>query len=109
MITLSHEITEEMSRKMCKEPNFDEEILAQIVNDVIDEVIGIREYPDYYTIERIRDDVRKFKAKIKKIAEFDYGLIGGAGNKSRAENGVSVTFVDRNDYFSGIVRLARCN
>lgn len=107
MLTFSHEITEEMSKKMSKDPLFDKEVLAQIVKDVIDEVIGIRQYEDHYADDMIKDDIKKYKAKIKRIAQFDYNQIGGEGNASRSEPGVSIVFEKRESLFSGILPLSR--
>lgn len=106
-LTLEYELLEEMSKNLRKEKTFDEDYLKEIISDVIEEVKGIRDYPMYYTERMIVDDLERFRAKIKRIVKFDYDQIGGTGNASRSENGVSITFVDRNSLFAGIGRIAR--
>lgn len=107
MLTLEYDIFEEMSKNLKKEPTYDEDYLKEIIGDVIEEVKEIRNYPEYYTDGMIADDLRRLKGKMKKIMKVDYDQIGGFGNASRSENGVSITFVDRNSLFAGIIPLSR--
>lgn len=107
MLTLENDIFEEMSKNLKKEAIYDEDYLKEIIGDVIEEVKEIRDYPEYYSDGMIVDDLRRLKGKMKKIMKFDYDQIGGFGNASRSENGVSITFVDRNSLFAGIVPILR--
>lgn len=107
MLTLEYELFEEMSKNLKKEKTFDEDCLKEIISDVIQEVKEARNYPLYYTDGMITDDLQKLRSKIKKIAKFDYDQIGGFGNASRSENGVSISFIDRNSLFSGVIPLSR--
>lgn len=107
MLTLEYEIFEEMSKNLKKEKTFDEDYLKEIIRDVIQEVREVRNYPPHYTEGMITDDLQRLRSKIKKIAKFDYDQIGGFGNTSRSENGVSISFIDRNSLFSGVIPLSR--
>lgn len=109
MLTFENDLFEEMSKTLSKEATYDEDYLKEIITDVIEEVKEARKYPDYYTNEKILDDLIKFKGKIKRIAKFDYDQIGATGESSHSENGTSRTYVDRNSLFSGIIPLSRNN
>lgn len=107
MLTLENDIFEEMSKTLKKEATYDEDYLKEIIGDVIEEVKEVRNYPEYYTDGMIVDDLKRLKGKMKKIMKFDYDQIGGFGNASRSENSISITFVDRNSLFAGIIPLSR--
>lgn len=104
---LDEELIASLTNRFKNEETFDHDLLSDVVKDAIDEVREARNYPSEYTQQMINEDLYKHKAKIKKIAIYDYSKDGADGEESHSENGTSRSYTDRNKLFSGIYPLAR--
>lgn len=102
------ELIADLTRELeVADENFNSTLLSEKVNAVVAEVREARNYPDDYSDERIEKDMKRFYATCRKIALNDYNKIGGEYEKSRSENNVSATYVDRDALFNGIRPLSR--
>lgn len=87
--------------------DFDSVLLAQIVEDVLNEIKEQRNYSEKYTQEMIDKDIQRFYSTAREMAEMDYSMIGGEHQTSHSENGISRTFIDRNTLLSRVIPLSR--
>lgn len=108
MLTLEYELLEDLAEELsATDPKFKPELIKPKIKNAIREVRKARNYPNYYAESTILEDLQNFYTNIRALALYDYNLIGGEGNASRSENGVSITLVDRKSYFSGVIPLSR--
>jgi hypothetical protein len=82
-------------------------ILEEILTNAIKEIKQARRYPPNLTEYEIALDMANYEANVKKLASYDYGLLGGEGESSHSENGVSRSYFDRAKCFYGV--LPYCN
>lgn len=107
MLTLENDLLEDLAAELsAADPNFNQSLIIPKIKGAIREVRKARNYPKYYSESAIAEDLENYYSNIRKIALYDYSLIGAEGNMSRTENNVSVTFVERNKLFSGIIPLS---
>lgn len=106
-VELKQNIVNSLKTRLENESSFDLSVLSDVVSDAINEVKEARNYPSTYTEEQIANDLKRYEAKIKKIALYDYNKNGAEGQTSHSENSISRAYEDRNSYFSGILPLAR--
>lgn len=78
-------------------------ILEEILNNAIKEIKQARRYPPNLTEYEIAADMANYEANVKKLASYDYSLLGGEGEASHSENGVSRHYVDRSKCFLGVL------
>lgn len=102
---LLDDLTAELS---AADASFNADLLSPKVQNAIREVRAARKYPSYYTEEQIERDMYRYYSKIRNIALYDYNTIGGEGEQSHSENGISRSYVDRDKLFAGIFPLAVC-
>lgn len=108
MLTLELELLEDLTEELSvTDPNFKQELIKSKIKNAIREVKKARNYPKHYTENMIAEDLQDYYPNIRGLALYDYNLIGGEGNASRSENGVSITLVDRKSYFSGVIPLSK--
>lgn len=108
MLTFENDLLEDLTAELSEtDPNFKQSLIIPKIKNAIREVRKARNYPRYYSENEIREDLENYYSNIKALALYDYNLIGGEGNKSRSENNVSITFVDRSSLFAGIIPLSR--
>lgn len=108
MLALEYELLEDLTEELtATDPKFKQELIKTKIKNAIREVRKARNYPKYYTESAIAEDLQNFYTNIRTLALYDYNLIGGEGNQSRSENGTSITFVDRNSLFAGVIPLSR--
>lgn len=101
-VGLEGELIASLTNRFKNEETFDPDLLSDMVKDVIDEVKEARNYPSNYTEQMINEDLYELKAKIKKIAIYDYSKDGADGETSHSENGISRSYTDRDKLFNGI-------
>lgn len=108
MLTLENDILEDLTAELSEtDPNFKQSLIIPKIKGAIREVRRVRNYPKHYTDDMIAEDLQNYYSNIINIARYDYNLIGGEGNQNRSENGTSITFVDRDSLFAGIIPLSR--
>lgn len=89
-------------------------ILLLLIKDAIDEVCNAA-YPWDYASDKeetkIKDRIcKKYRSKIRKIAEYHYSKQGGEGETSHSENGVSRSYESSGtppSYLSEITTMAK--
>ena len=106
-VDLQSELIADLTLELQKEDGFDSEILTQKVINAIREVRQERRYPSYYTDERIKKDLYSYYSTIRKIALYDYNLVGAEGQSAHSENGTSRTYFERAKQFVGVIPIAR--
>lgn len=78
-------------------------ILEEILTNAIKEIKQARRYPPNLTEYEIALDMANYEANVKKLASYDYSLLGGEGEKTHSENGVSRSYFDRSKCFYGVL------
>lgn len=78
-------------------------ILEEIVANIIDEIKLYRRYPPYLTEYEIALDLANYKAIVIEVGKHDYSKLGGEGESSHSENGVSRSYIDRAKLFNGVL------
>lgn len=100
---LENEILMDLTAEFCGEETFKQEVLAVKVKLAVKEVIAKRNYSaSTYTDQQILDDLYNYYATISNVARYDYNQLGAEGEKAHSENGVSRTYVDRDELFKGV-------
>lgn len=106
-VSLEQEVFADLQAELSQDETYNETLLLSKVKNALREVKRARKYPTYYTDEQIERDMYDYFSNIRNIALYDYNQIGAEGNLSRSENSVSISFVDRNSLFAGIIPLSR--
>lgn len=81
----------------------DEALLLSKVKGAMDDVMSMRNYQEHHSEEFIRKDMRKMKPIIKRLALYDWNTVGAEFHKSFSENGISRSFVNRDDILSEVI------
>ena len=82
-----------------KEENPQLEIL---IDQAEQDVINKRAYPNTYTEDMIKDDLKKFQSVIVNLTVYDHSQAGEEFMQSYSENGVSRNWKSRDDLFVGV-------
>nr|DAH45891.1 MAG TPA: hypothetical protein [Bacteriophage sp.] len=82
-----------------KEENPQLEILIEQAEQ---DVINKRSYPNTYTEDMIKDDLKKFQSVIVNLTVYDHSQAGEEFMQSYSENGVSRNWKSRDDLFVGV-------
>ena len=82
-------------------------LLQSKIKGAVREVKQKRNYAGRYTEEYVVNDLQNYFSNIKKLAMYDYGMIGGEFQKSNSDNGISVSMESRDSIFAGIVSIAQ--
>ena len=107
-VGLDEEIFADLEEELkISDPNFNSDLLRSKVKNAMSEVKKARKYPAYYTEEQINRDMYEYYSNVRNIALYDYNLIGGEGEQSHSENGVSRSYIDRDKLFAGIIPISR--
>lgn len=85
----------------------DKAILAEILNDAVDEIKKARNYPSDMSEAEIEADLLRYTSNIKKLAKYDFSQIGAESESAHNENGTNRTFYDRAKCFDGVVPFCR--
>lgn len=102
---LIEDLTVELS---ISDDDFNIQLLTQKVKNALREIKTARNYPTSYTDEMIARDIQQYYSNARAIALYDYNKIGSDYEDSHSENGISMSFGDRDKLFSGIIPLAKC-
>lgn len=85
---------------------FDQEekdpLIEQLIEQIKNEIIQMRNYPSSYTEEQIYEDLMKYENNIINIAVYDSSQAGESYMQSYTENGVTRSWKKRGDLFNGI-------
>ena len=101
--SLENEILMDLTAEFCGEETFKQEILAVKVKLAVKEVMSKRNYKaTSWTEKQILEDLGNYYATISNIARYDYNQLGAEGESAHSENGVSRTYVNRDDLFKGV-------
>ncbi len=101
-------IVEGLTIELKSDPEFSAEVLAEKVENAINEVKLHRRYASAgYSDDLIEKDIMAFYPNIRGLALYDYNQIGVEGQSSSQENSVLRTYVNRNRMFNGIVPLSK--
>ncbi len=82
--------------------NEENPLLNQLIMQAENEIVARRMYPDTYTEDDILDDMKKYERNIVDLTVYDYSQAGEAYMSSYSENGVSRSWKNRDDLFSGV-------
>ena len=82
--------------------NFNSVLLESKVKDAYEEVKAIRRYPKNMNPEFIEEDMEYFYSTVKRVARYDYNQIGGEGQSSYSADGVSIKYVNRDNFFKDV-------
>lgn len=103
---LKTEIISSLEKRLSGEPSWNAEVIADMVEDAIEEVKKARRYPSTYSTEQIITDLYLHKPQIKKICIYDFNRDGADGQNIHSENNVYRGFEDRKKCFSGILPIS---
>lgn len=78
-------------------------LLTSKVKNAYRDVKRTRNYQSYHSQMFIDNDMQNFYSNIHDLALYDYNQIGGEGQTSHSENGVSRAWKDRKECLDGIV------
>lgn len=84
----------------------DKALLLVKVRNAVDDVECARNYQDHHTDEFKEKDLKKMKPIIKRLALYDWNTIGAEGHSSYSDNGISRTFVSRDDILGQVTPFA---
>ncbi len=109
MLTLENDLLEDLTAELsATDTDFNQALIFPKIKNAIREVKRARNYPKHYSESAIVEDLENYYSNIRNIALYDYNMIGAEGQTSMGENGISRTFVDRDNLFAGIIPLSRC-
>lgn len=80
----------------------DNPLLEQLIDQVKQEIVSRKMYPDSYTEEKIEMDMKKYEGNIVNLVVYDRSQAGESYMTSYSENGVSRSWKDREELFAGI-------
>lgn len=107
-ISLDAELLEDISTYLEDEISLgDDKLLKLLIKLAIKNVRKYRNYPDTYTEEMISGDMQKHYGIIFSAVRNAWNKQGVEGEKSHSENGMSASFIDEPEWYSGVIPIAR--
>lgn len=105
MEALLEELLSDLSSELGEElhNSSDEVLLISKIKGAYRAVKRKRNYQEHHTQDFIDRDMESMYDLIKELAIYDYNHIGGEGETSHSENGISRTWEPRNDILADIV------
>ncbi len=105
MDELLKELQEDLETELASElhTDSDKDSLYSKIKGAYREINGKRNYQEHHTEEFIASDMEKMYSIIKYLALYDWNLIGAEGHKSFSENGISRSFVSRDEILAKVV------
>lgn len=107
-MALADEILADLGSELeATDPDYDSAILSTKINIAIKKVTNARNYPEYYTQERINTDLEKYYTQIRDIALYMYNNIGVDFDKNYTSNKMSREVISESELYRGINKIAR--
>lgn len=105
---LKDEIVDSLTVELEDDPDFNEDILIEKVDNAVNEVMLMRRYARAkYSDAQIESDIVNYRSNIRNISLYDYNQSGMDFQSSSQENGILRTYMSRHRLFSGIVPLSK--
>lgn len=113
-VGLEGEILAELTMEFSiTELNFNSDLVLLKLRSAMRSVRLARKYfnnPNYYdTEERIEKDMRNYYENIHDLAIIRYNKIGGEGEESHSENGITRTYHTEKECLTGILPISKIN
>lgn len=86
---------------------YEVDLCTLLVNKCLENLKRARNYPENYTETMINDDLKNYEYKIFDLVLDAFNKRGVENEKSHSENGISVSFIDDEKLYSGILPIAR--
>lgn len=100
---LENEILMDLTAEFCGEETFKQDILAVKVKLAVKEVISKRNYmATTWDAKKVLADLYNYYSTISNLARYDYNQLGAEGESAHSENGVSRTYVPRDELLKGV-------
>ena len=100
---LENEILDDLTTELCDENTFDQRVLKVKIKLATRDVISRRNYTaSTWTDEQILADLYNYYSTITNIARYDYNQLGAEGESAHSENGVTRSYVPRDELFKGV-------
>lgn len=100
---LEQEILMDLTQELSGEETFDQAILAVKIKLAVREVMAKRNYSaTTWNEDKVLADLTTYYSIISNIARYDYNQLGAEGESSHSENGVSRSYVNRDELFKGV-------
>lgn len=97
-----------LTKELESDPDFNQEILCEKVDNAINEVIRARRYAQAnYSQEKIESDIVNYLANIRNVSLYDYNQMGMDFQTNHSENGMNRSYMSRYRLFAGIIPLSR--
>lgn len=77
--------------------------LLSKVRTALNDVFCCRNYQEHHSEGFIEKDMKRMKPIIKRLALYDWNTVGAEFHKSFSENGISRSFVNRDDILSEVI------
>lgn len=103
---LIEELLSDLTIELSVTSDADIALLKSKIKGAMREVKQKRNYAGRFTDEYVLNDIQNYYSNIKNLAMYDFATVGGEFQKSNSDNGISVSFEDRNSMFAGIVPIA---
>lgn len=107
MESLLNEILEDLKTELGLTDEKHIAILSCKVKNAAREVRLKRNYPKYFTEERIIDDLKNHYSNIRELSLYDYNQVGVEGQTVHNSNGTNRTWKSRNDCLIGVFAYCR--
>lgn len=85
----------------------DNPLIDQLISQAKADIVAKRMYPDSYTDEKIKEDLKRFESVIVNVVVYDHSQAGENFMANYSENGVSRTWRDRDSLFVGVFPFAK--
>ena len=108
MEELTNEIFSDLKTELSSElmGENDEALLLTKVKNAVDDVVYSRNYQEHHTDEFIEKDMKRMKPIIKRLALYDWNVIGAEGNTSYSDSAGSRSFISRDEILNQVIPFA---
>lgn len=105
---LKDEIVDSLTIELEDDPDFNEDILIEKVDNAVNEVMLMRRYARArYSESQIESDIVSFRSNIRDISLYDYNQSGNDFQSNHQENGINRSYMSRHRLFNGITPIAK--
>lgn len=102
---LQTDLEEELASELHSDT--DKTLLSSKIKGAYREVRLRRNYQEHHTQEYVDRDMEKLYPVIKYLALYDWNIIGAEGQESMSENGISRSFVKRDEILAKVIPFAQ--